>query len=174
MDGLPKNMGEKAERFISAALAAGVLVVGTEQDMNTCRNLNSRQLLRRHPKDASIWYPTDKAYDLSGVERPAPEDQASEMSAASASPGARPLIDIPLDRIDIGFRLRQADVAKVESLKASFSELGHRTPISVMRSADGERFLLSAGLHRLEAARALGWSAILAFVESGDDLDAEL
>ncbi len=171
---LPKNLGEKAESFMSAALAAGVLVVGTEQDMKTCRNLNSRGLLRRHPKDACIWYPTDRAYSLSGVDRPSSEEATPEVSGPARAPSARPLVDIPLDRIDIGFRLRQADAAKVESLKASFSELGHRTPISVVPRADGERFLLSAGLHRLEAARSLGWTAILAFVESGDDLDAEL
>lgn len=171
---LPKNLGEKAERFMSAALAAGVLVVGTEQDMKTCRNLNSRGLLRRHPKDACIWYPTDRAYSLSGVDRPASEEATPEESGSVRAPSARPLVDIPLDQIDIGFRLRQSDAAKVESLKASFSELGHRTPISVTPRADGERYLLSAGLHRLEAARALGWSAILGFVESGDDLDAEL
>ncbi|MBD9571736.1 hypothetical protein [Ensifer sp. ENS08] len=55
---------------MSAALAEGVLVVGTEGDMKTCRNLNSRGLLRRHPKDACIWYPTEKGYELSGIDRP--------------------------------------------------------------------------------------------------------
>lgn len=71
IEGLPKNMGEKAERLLSGALAAGVLVVDTDRDMKTCRNLNGRGLLRRNPKDACIWYPTDRAYSLSGVARPA-------------------------------------------------------------------------------------------------------
>ncbi len=70
---LPKNLGEKAERLLSDALAAGVLVVDTERDMKTCRNLNGRGLLRRNPQDACIWYPTDQAYSLSGVDRPADE-----------------------------------------------------------------------------------------------------
>lgn len=67
---LPKNLGEKAERLLSGALAAGVLVVDTARDMKTCRNLNGRGLLRRNPQDGCIWYPTDKAYSLSGVGRP--------------------------------------------------------------------------------------------------------
>lgn len=70
-EGLPKNLGEKAERLLSGALAAGVLVVDTARDMKTCRNLNGRGLLGRNPQDGCIWYPTDKAYSLSGVDRPA-------------------------------------------------------------------------------------------------------
>ncbi len=80
---LPKNLGEKAERLLSAALAAGVLVVATERDRKTCRNLNGRGLLRRNPQDACIWYPTDLAYGLSGADRPADVAEVVNHSGAA-------------------------------------------------------------------------------------------
>ncbi|MCK3780462.1 hypothetical protein MZK49_27630 [Ensifer sesbaniae] len=83
-EGLPKNMGENAERLLSAALAAGVLVVATDRDMRASRNLNGRGLLRRNPQDGCIWYPTDMAYRLSGVERPAGMELVDHHGAAVA------------------------------------------------------------------------------------------
>ena len=83
-EGLPKNLGENAERLLSASLAAGVLVVDTARDMKACRNLNGRGLLRRNPQDGCIWYPTDKAYSLSGVDRPADMELVNHGGAAVA------------------------------------------------------------------------------------------
>ncbi|RVJ16585.1 hypothetical protein CN184_28380 [Sinorhizobium medicae] len=172
-------------------LRDGIYRASKQSEISVCRNLNSRQLLSRDRKDGAVWYPTAKLCEQTGVTPPEigqggeggpgapnprvqPEEGADRLPApAEAEPG-RALIRIPLDRIDVGFRLRQADPEKVAALQASFAELGHRTPVSVTRRPDGECFLLSAGLHRLEAARALGWADILAFIEEGDDLDAEL
>ncbi|ATE84638.1 CcrM-like DNA methyltransferase [Sinorhizobium phage phi2LM21] len=83
-EGLPKNMGENAERLLSATLAAGVLVVATDRDMRASRNLNGRGLLRRNPQDGCIWYPTDMAYSLSGVDRPAGMELVDHHGAAVA------------------------------------------------------------------------------------------
>lgn len=51
-------------------------------------------------------------------------------------------------------RRRTLDEAKVEALAESVIEEGFKTPIQVR--ADGDRLVLVEGLHRLEAARALG------------------
>ncbi|UGQ24175.1 MT-A70 family methyltransferase [Brucella anthropi] len=77
--------------------------------------------------------------------------------------------------IDVRDRLREVDAAKVESLKQSFAELGMRTPITVRLSGKKVRpYALSAGAHRLEAARQLGWDEIPAYVRDESKLNAEL
>lgn len=50
----------------------------------------------------------------------------------------------------------------VDSLAQSILEVGLQVPISVRR--DGERFVLVAGLQRLEACKALGEETITAIV----------
>jgi len=54
------------------------------------------------------------------------------------------------------------DAAKVAALAESILERGLETPIQVRR--DGERYVLVAGLHRLEALKALGEAAIEALI----------
>ncbi|KAB2764773.1 hypothetical protein F9L00_03560 [Brucella anthropi] len=82
---------------------------------------------------------------------------------------------IKITDIDVRDRLREVDAAKVESLKQSFAELGMRTPITVRLSGKKVRpYALSAGAHRLEAARQLGWDEIPAYVRDESKLDAEL
>jgi uncharacterized ParB-like nuclease family protein len=51
-------------------------------------------------------------------------------------------------------RAKTLDPAKVEALARDMLENGQTTPISLR--ADGERFVLIEGYHRLEALRALG------------------
>ena len=51
-------------------------------------------------------------------------------------------------------RRRTLDAAKVEELAESILENGVKVPIQVRK--DGARLILVEGLHRLEAARALG------------------
>jgi ParB-like chromosome segregation protein Spo0J len=51
-------------------------------------------------------------------------------------------------------RTKTLDPAKVERLANDIMENGQTTPISLR--ADGERFVLVEGYHRLEALRALG------------------
>ena len=50
---------------------------------------------------------------------------------------------------------------RVDEIAASMLDSGQQTPILVR--ADGERFVLVEGLHRLEAARALGEKTIVGF-----------
>ncbi|HET7410466.1 MAG TPA: ParB N-terminal domain-containing protein [Paracoccaceae bacterium] len=65
----------------------------------------------------------------------------------------------PIERIYVpAKRARTLDPAKVDEIAASILEEGHRTPIQVR--ADGERWVLVEGLHRLEALKALGETVV--------------
>ena len=72
----------------------------------------------------------------------------------------------PLDKIYVPVKRRATlDQARVDTIAASMLKDGLQTPILVR--ADGERFVLVEGLHRLEAARSLGEVTIVGFrVES--------
>lgn len=74
----------------------------------------------------------------------------------------RPL-QVKLDEIYVPTSRRNTlDTGKVEALAESILEDGLQTPISVRR--DKERYVLVSGFHRLEAMRALGESAIPAYL----------
>ena len=64
-------------------------------------------------------------------------------------------IYVPLER------RKTLDQKRVDELAASMLEHGQQTPILVR--PDGARFVLVEGLHRLEAARALGEQTIVGF-----------
>jgi sulfiredoxin len=51
---------------------------------------------------------------------------------------------------------------RVNEIAASILEKGQQTPILVR--ADGARFVLVEGLHRLEAAKALGEKTVVCFL----------
>ena len=53
------------------------------------------------------------------------------------------------------------DPKRVDAIAESMLENGQQTPILVR--ADGARFVLVEGLHRLEAAKALGEATIVGF-----------
>jgi ParB-like chromosome segregation protein Spo0J len=53
------------------------------------------------------------------------------------------------------------DPKRVDAIAESMLKDGQQTPILVR--ADGARFVLVEGLHRLEAAKALGESTIIGF-----------
>ena len=59
-------------------------------------------------------------------------------------------------------RAKTLDPAKVEALAEDMLENGQTTPISVR--ADGDRYVLVEGLHRLEALKALGEATVGAFL----------
>ncbi len=59
-------------------------------------------------------------------------------------------------------RVKTLDAARVESLANDILENGQTTPIRVR--ADGERFVLIEGFHRLEALRALGEETVVAYL----------
>ena len=68
-------------------------------------------------------------------------------------------VPVPVDQIYVPAQLRRTlDPDKVQRLAEDILSAGQKTPIQVRR--DGERYVLVTGLHRLEAMRALGESAI--------------
>ncbi|MFY9837831.1 MAG: ParB N-terminal domain-containing protein [Xanthobacteraceae bacterium] len=54
------------------------------------------------------------------------------------------------------------DQTRVDEIAASMLDKGQQAPILVR--ADGARFVLVEGLHRLEAAKALGEKSMLCFL----------
>ena len=58
-------------------------------------------------------------------------------------------------------RRKTLDAARVDAIAKSMLENGQQTPILVR--PDGARFVLVEGLHRLEAAKALGEQTIVGF-----------
>src|SRR5262249_1441819 len=80
---------------------------------------------------------------------------------------------IALDDIKIGPRpLREVDEDRVKALAESVSKIGLRTPISVWVTNPSDAcsdIYLVAGLHRIKAAKLLGWDTIDCFVL--DDMD---
>lgn len=68
---------------------------------------------------------------------------------------------IPIDDIYVpAKRRREVDAARVDAIAASILEDGLRQPIQVRHDEAKKRFVLVAGLQRLEAMRALGESEI--------------
>ena len=68
----------------------------------------------------------------------------------------------PVAKIYVPIKRRLTlDPKRVDELAESMLKDGQQTPILVR--ADGERFVLVEGLHRLEAAKALGEATIIGF-----------
>ena len=59
-------------------------------------------------------------------------------------------------------RIKTLDRDKVDQIARSILEHGQMTPIQVR--ADGDRFVLIEGLHRLEAMKALGEEAVRGYL----------
>ena len=76
---------------------------------------------------------------------------------------------IQIDRIQTPRSPVRRFLGDIAALAESMQDFGLQQPISVR--ADGDRFMLTSGLRRLEAARLLGWKTIPAFVRnvSADD-----
>ena len=69
----------------------------------------------------------------------------------------------PIERIYVpAKRHAMLDRARVNVIAESMLVSGQMTPIMVR--ADGDRFVLFEGLHRLEAAKALGETTIFGFI----------
>ena len=76
---------------------------------------------------------------------------------------------IPISEITINPGRREADQEAVHELVDSISKVGLLNPITV-----DQEYTLIAGLHRLEAAKLLGWTEIECTVSSLEGLLAEL
>ena len=72
------------------------------------------------------------------------------------------LENFPVGKIYVPIERRKTlDPARVAALAESMLKDGQQTPIKVR--ADGARFVLIEGLHRLEAAKALGEATIAGY-----------
>lgn len=78
-------------------------------------------------------------------------------------------MQIPIYQININAGRREADPEAVQKLADSISKVGLLNPITV-----DQEYTLIAGLHRLEAAKRLGWTEIECTVKNLDGLLAEL
>lgn len=123
---------------------------------------------------------------------PASIDAPANLAAASARPAgeasrdahailaeASPRLMLPLDQIgDLasGGYVGLIDDAAVECLKVRLEAEGLLTPIWVRRNGNAAKsapYSIIAGRHRLQAARALGWSEIAAEVRAGPSSSIE-
>ena len=78
-------------------------------------------------------------------------------------------MQVPIEKIKIKEGRRRLDTDHVRELADSIRELGLLNPVTI----DSENTLI-AGMHRLEAARQLGWSDVECTVSSLGGLQAEL
>jgi N6-adenosine-specific RNA methylase IME4 len=79
---------------------------------------------------------------------------------------------IDIEKINIGNRKRALDTAKVKEIAESISRIGLLNPITLSRN--NGNYELVAGLHRLEACKALGHTTISAIITDFDGLHKEL
>jgi len=78
-------------------------------------------------------------------------------------------MDVKISDIKVVGRKRKLNEEKIRDLANSFKLLGQLQPIVI-----NQDYTLLAGLHRLEAAKLLGWETIKAEVISGSQLEDEL
>lgn len=93
-------------------------------------------------------------------------------TAVDARPQPEDVTAIPIEQIDASGRLRPVDPDWAAAIAASFEERGQDTAIEVRPLGDGYR--LTAGAHRLAAAKLLGWPTIVAKIVLRTDLEARL
>lgn len=79
------------------------------------------------------------------------------------------IVDLAIKDIVINSRRRSVRPAAVDELVESITQIGLLQPVTV-----NENRALIAGLHRVEAAKRLGWQTIPAHIKALDDLNAEL
>ena len=79
--------------------------------------------------------------------------------------------DDPIDQIKVGER-RPVNPEKVKELAESISKIGLWTPLTIRRVGDDKN--LVAGLHRLEAAKCLGWKKVPCVYIKGGTVIARL
>ncbi|MER8945727.1 ParB N-terminal domain-containing protein [Mesorhizobium sp. M0959] len=88
------------------------------------------------------------------------------LSSNSAS-----ILDIDIASITILSGRRRLDPSWVETLSDLFAGQGQLQPIEVI--AEGDRFRLVYGAHRLAAARLIGWKTVRAIVKQAKDFADE-
>jgi ParB family chromosome partitioning protein len=78
------------------------------------------------------------------------------------------LRQIPIDRIDVPPRPPRRFMGDIAALAESMQDYGLQQPIAVRADPNRSRFILTSGLRRLTAARALNWTTIPAFIRTVD------
>ena len=74
-------------------------------------------------------------------------------------------VPVKLAEIQVPMKFRgMLDEAKVAALAEDILANGQKTPIQVRRDEKTKRYVLIAGLHRLEALRSLGEASIEALI----------
>lgn len=86
------------------------------------------------------------------------------MSEPIAFDIAKTAYKVPVDLIDPEGGLRPLDLGWVEALQGLFTADGQEEPIEIFPKAGG-RFGMTAGRHRLAAAKACGWATIDAYID---------
>lgn len=79
------------------------------------------------------------------------------------------LIDVPVQQVVVGRRMRPTNPLKVSELAQSFRDINIINPISI-----DENYKLIAGNHRLAAAKECGWETVRAIVFTHDELINQL
>jgi ParB-like chromosome segregation protein Spo0J len=90
------------------------------------------------------------------------------------SPHIIKVSSIPIDDVLIGENRRSLNPEMVAQLAESMAAIGQRISVTVRSVSDGDdsKTILVSGLHRLEAAKLLGWTHIRAEFMAGDEKDA--
>ena len=74
-------------------------------------------------------------------------------------------VPVKLAEIQVPMKFKGTlDAAKVAALAEDILSHGQKTPIQVRRDEKTKRYVLIAGLHRLEAVRSLGEASIEALI----------
>jgi len=81
-------------------------------------------------------------------------------------------MELEIEKVQVGNRKRKLNKSKIQSLAESFNSIGQLQPITVARNNGS--YKLIAGLHRIEAAKLLGWDAIQATIFEGGEVETEL
>jgi len=79
------------------------------------------------------------------------------------------VVEVPISKIKIRFRLRNPSDEKVDGLSSSIDQLGLLHPLHI----DGEMYLLS-GYHRYLSVQKLGWETIPCVIKDKDHRFSEL
>jgi ParB family transcriptional regulator, chromosome partitioning protein len=82
------------------------------------------------------------------------------------------ITELPVEDIQIGYRLRDVSEAEVDALISLIEEFGQTTPILVRKKKSG--FFLVDGMHRLEATKRVGIATIPVRVYEMTDDDAAM
>lgn len=81
---------------------------------------------------------------------------------------------VGIDEIIVKEGRRDLNEAEVTKLAKSIKEIGLRHPLTVRDERGGDRYILVAGRHRLEAMKRLGKEHVQVVIASMTNLDAEM